>query len=58
MFAYCGYGRMVKKYLEVIFSSSLSDGKEDIDLMISTPNSAVQLDFADGLEEIDTLLDV
>ena len=30
--------------------------KSDIDLMISTPDSAVQLDFIDSLEEIDTLL--
>lgn len=30
--------------------------KSDIDLMISTPDSTVQLDFIDSLEEIDTLL--
>ena len=30
--------------------------KSDIDLMISTSDSAAQLDFIDSLEEIDTLL--
>lgn len=30
--------------------------KSDIDLMISTSDSTVQLDFIDSLEEIDTLL--